>query len=71
MNKEISRLETVSDTIEEWLNNEFIVDDALFEALENALVAAYRAQQRAIIRNERSEIAASNALASDWSSEVL
>ena len=71
MNKEISRLEAVSDTIEEWWSNEFIVDDALSEALENALVVAYKAQQRAIIRNERSKIAASNVLTSDWSSEVL
>ena len=67
----IERLEKVSDTIEEWLSNEFIVDDDLFEALENALVAAYKAQQRAIIRDERSNIAASNVLAADYSSEVL
>lgn len=67
----IEHLEKVSDTIEEWLNDEFITDDALFEALENALIAAYKAQQRAIIRDERSKIAASNALVSDWTSEVL
>ena len=71
MNKEISRIEKVSDTIEEWLNGEFITDDSLFEALENALVAAYKAQQCAIIRDERSKIAASNVLAADYSSEVL
>ena len=67
----IEHLEKVSDTIEEWLNDEFITDDALFEALENALIAAYKAQQRPIIRDERSKIAASNALVSDWTSEVL
>lgn len=71
MNKEISRLETVSDTIEEWLSNEFIVDDALFEALENALVVAYKAQQRAMLCDERSNITASNVYVSDWAGEVL
>ena len=68
MNKEISRLETVSDTIEEWLNDEFIVDDELFEALENARVAAYKALQREIARGDAPE---SDAYVSDWSSEVL
>ena len=68
MYKEISRLEKVSETIEEWLNDEFITDDALFEALENALVVAYKALQREIARSNAPE---SDTYVSDWSSEVL
>lgn len=64
----IEHLEKVSDTIEDWLNDEFIVDDDLFEALENALVAAYKALQREIARSNAPE---SDAYVSDWSSEVL
>ena len=64
----IERLEKVSDTIEEWLSNEFIVDDDLFEALENALVAAYKAQQREMARSNAPE---ADTYVSDWSSEVL
>ena len=61
-------LEKVSDTIEEWLNGEFITDDSLFEALENALVAVYKALQREIACNNTST---SDTYVSDWSSEVL
>lgn len=64
----IEHLEKVSDTIEDWLNGEFITDDSLFEALENALVAAYKALQREIARSNAPE---SDTYVSDWTSEVL